>query len=149
MAPFILIIDDSLTIRKILEVCLHRAGYQVKTFADATEVFEWLRMPEAAIPALVFMDIGLPRMDGYTLMQRLRARPAFAETTFVVISARGGVLARLKARLAGARTSLIKPITTQEIISVVQEYLGPSLNEDGDSSHQQETEKLTFSGGRR
>jgi len=149
MASSILIIDDSLTIRTILEVCLHRAGYQTKTCSDAIEVFGWLRTPGATIPALVFVDVGLPGMDGYTLIQRLRARPVFAQTTFVMISARCGVLDWLKGRLAGAQVYLTKPMRTQEIISVVQEFLGPSLNEDCDSGHEQETESFAFSGGRR
>jgi len=149
MASPILIIDDSHTIRKILEVCLHRAGYQTKTFSDAFEVFDWLRMPGTMIPALVFVDVGLPRMDGYTLIQRLRARTAFAQTTFVMISARCGVLDRLKGRLAGAQVYLTKPMRTQEIISVVQEFFGPSLNEDSYSGQEQESERFAFSGGRR
>lgn len=112
-------------------------------------MFEWLRTPGAPIPALVFVDVGLPRMDGYTLIQRLRARPVFAQTVFIIISSRCGVLDRLKGRLAGAQVYLTKPMRTQAIVSVVQQYLGPSLNEDGDSGHEQEAERYAFSGGRR
>ncbi len=148
MNQMISIIDDSLTIRTILEVCLHRAGYQTTTFSDASAVFDWLRTPGASIPALVFVDVGLPHMDGYTLMQRLRARPAFAETTFVVISARCGVLAHLKARLAGANVSLTKPLKTQTILSVVQQYVGPPLGKDNITQPAQSTEQA-ISGGYR
>ena len=140
------IIDDSPTIRKILELCLHRAGYRTTTFSDATAVFDWLRTPEATIPTLVFVDIGLPHMDGYTLVQRLRARPAFAQTTFVVISSRCGVLAHLKARLAGANISLAKPLRTQTILSVVQQYLGPPLGKDNYTRPAQSTEQAIFGG---
>ena len=96
MNPLVIVIDDSLITRKILEVCLHRAGYEVRTFSDAVDVFNWLRTPEAFIPALVFMDIGLPRLDGYALIQRLKARPVFAQTAFVILSGRNGVLDKLK-----------------------------------------------------
>lgn len=124
MNPFIMVIDDSLITRKILEVCLHRAGYEVKTFSDAVEVFGWLRTPEAFIPALVFMDIGLPRLDGYTLIQRLKARPAFAQTAFVILSGRSGVLDKLKGRLVGANAYLAKPFKTCEVVAIVQAHLG-------------------------
>ncbi len=148
MAQLTLIIDDSLTIRKILEVCLHRAGYQVKTFSDAVEVFDWLRTAETAIPALMFVDIGLPRMDGYTLIQRLRARPALAQTVFIIISSRCGVLDRLKARLVGAHLSLAKPLRTQEVERVVQQYLGSPMDTNDHRQAAWEAERISTSGGR-
>lgn len=128
MNTFVMVIDDSLIIRKILEVCLHRAGYQVKTFSDAVEVFNWLRTPEAFIPALVFMDIGLPRLNGYTLIQRLKARPVFAQTAFVILSGRNGVLDKLKGRLVGANAYLTKPFKTHEVITVAHTYLGTPIS---------------------
>jgi len=151
MVPLILIIDDSLTIRKIFEVSLRREGYEVKTFADAVALFEWLRTPEARIPDLMFVDVGLPRMDGYTLIQRLRARSAFAQTIFVMISARRGVLDRLKGRLVGARLYLTKPIRTQEMRGVVQEYLGLPLSKVGNMPQgpDVEVERTLIYGGQR
>jgi DNA-binding response OmpR family regulator len=121
---FVMIIDDSLTVRKILEVCLHRAGYQTRSFADGVKVVRWLETAEARIPGLVFVDRCLPVKDGYDIIQKLKARPAFAQTVFVMISQCDGVLARLLARLAGARDYLVKPLKTQEIVAVVQAYLG-------------------------
>jgi DNA-binding response OmpR family regulator len=124
---FVLIIDDSLTVRKIMEVCLHRAGYPTRSFPDGIELIRWLATEEASIPDLVFVDLCLPRkMDGYDIIQRLKARPAFAHTTFVMISQRDGVVARLLARLAGAKDYLVKPLKTQEIVAVAQAYLGGS-----------------------
>jgi DNA-binding response OmpR family regulator len=147
MTPCILVVDDSLTIRKILEVCLHRAGYEVKTCSDAVEVFDWLRMPEVRIPALVFVDVSLPRMDGYTLIQRLRARPAFASTIFVMISSRQGILDRLKGRLAGASVYLVKPLTPQQILAVVQQHPGGEVNQQRDELNATEAVKTPTYGG--
>lgn len=147
MTPFMLVVDDSLTIRKILEICLHRAGYEVKTCSDAVEVFDWLSTPGARIPALVFVDVGLPRMDGYTLIQRLRTRPAFAHTVFVMISARHGVLDRLKGRLAGASIYLVKPLPPQQILAVVQQHLGGGVNQQRDElSTTEPARTLTYGG---
>jgi CheY-like chemotaxis protein len=126
------VIDDSLVMRKILEVCLHRAGYEARSFADGVEVFRWLETPEARIPALIFVDVCLPRIDGYTVIRRLKARPAFAQTVFVIISQYNGVLDRLKGRLAGAKEYLTKPCKTQDILAVVQTYLGPPAGGNAD-----------------
>lgn len=148
MNQLVCVIDDSLTIRKIFEVALHRAGYETTTFSDALEVFRWLLTPGATIPALVFVDVGLPRMDGYTLIQRLRTRPAFAQTSFVMISSRCGVLDRLKGRLAGAQLYLTKPLRTQDIERVVQEHLGVPMDKTNQPWIAQEAERITTSGGR-
>jgi DNA-binding response OmpR family regulator len=119
-----MIIDDSPTVRKIIEVCLHRAGYAVKSFPDGIEMVRWLETAQARIPDLVFVDLCLPRVDGYDIIQKLKGRPAFAHTVFVMISQRDGILDRLKARLAGARDYLVKPLKTAELVAVVQAYLG-------------------------
>jgi DNA-binding response OmpR family regulator len=124
MSKQVFVIDDSLTVRKIMEVCLHRAGYAVKSFPDGVELVRWLETAEASIPDLVFVDRCLPRVDGYDIIQKLKARPAFTYTVFVMISQCDGVLARLLARLAGAKDYLVKPLKTAEIVAVVQAYLG-------------------------
>ena len=102
MSTLVLVVDESLVVRKILETCLSRAGYEVKSFPGSVEMFRWLATPEARIPALVIVDLCLPIIDGYGIIRRLKAKPAFAHTVFVMISRRDGVLDRLKGRLAGA-----------------------------------------------
>src|SRR5712692_6457241 len=117
MSALVMVIDDSLVMRKILEVSLHRAGYPVKSFPDGVEMFHWLETPEAHIPALVLVDVCLPIIDGYGIIQRLKARPAFGQTMFVIISQYNGVLDRLKGRLAGAKDYLVKPLKTAELLA--------------------------------
>jgi len=124
MSRFILVIDDSLTVRKILETCLRRAGYEVESFPDGVEALRWLTKPEACIPALVLVDLGLPKLDGYDLIRLLKVKPAFEQTVLVIISRRDGVLDRIKGRLAGAHAYVTKPFTTQTIIALVQSHLG-------------------------
>jgi twitching motility two-component system response regulator PilG len=123
MSRFIVVIDDSLTVRKILETCLRRAGYEVKSFPDGVEALRWLIKPEACIPALVLVDLGLPKLDGYDLIRLLKARPAFERAVLVIISRRDGVLDRIKGRLAGAHAYVTKPFTTRTIIALVQGHL--------------------------
>jgi twitching motility two-component system response regulator PilG len=118
--PFIWIIDDSPTVRKIVETCLRREGFEVKSFGDGVEALRWLASPEARIPGVIFLDIGLPKMDGYAVARALRARSCLAETVIVMLSRYDGVLARLKSRLAGARHYLTKPFQTQQIVALVK-----------------------------
>lgn len=120
--PLVLVIDDSKTTRKILEVCLDREGYRVISYGDPIEALRALNVPNAAIPDMAFIDIGLPRMNGYQVMQYLKARPQFQQMTLIALSGRDGLLDRLKARLAGAKEYVTKPFKTQEIVALVQKY---------------------------
>lgn len=124
MKKVVMVIDDSLTIRKILDICLRRAGYQVQCFADGVEAFRWLSSPEAMIPGLVLVDLNLPKIDGYEIIRLLKANPAFAQTICIILSQRDGVLDKLKGRLAGAHAYLTKPFRTQALVEVVQMHLG-------------------------
>ena len=124
MSTFVIVIDDSLVIRKILETCLHRAGYEVKSFEDGVQALLWLNSSEARTPALILIDLGLPKLDGYEVIRLLKAKPALEHTTLVILSRRDGILDRIKGRLVGAKEYLTKPVTTQRVLAVVQTYLG-------------------------
>lgn len=129
--PAICVVDDSATVRMIVTVSLKRAGYEgVTTFPDGIAMLRWLLTPQARIPGLVLVDLTLPGSDGYTLIRHLKSRPAFAHTTFVILSGRAGVLDRLKGRLSGASVYLTKPFRTQDIVALVHSYLGPPAPQD-------------------
>ena len=123
MAAFVMVIDDSQVVRTILDTCLRRAGYEVTCFEDGLQALGWLNISEARIPELVIVDLGLPRLDGYEIIRLLRARPALADTVLVILSARDGILDRIKGRLVGAHAYLTKPFKTHEILAVVQAQL--------------------------
>jgi len=116
-------IDDSQVIRTILNICLRRAGYEVMCFEDGVQALGWLNTAQARIPDLIFVDLGLPKLDGYEIMRLLKAKPAFADTALVILSQRDGILDRLKGRLVGAHAYLTKPFRTQTILETVQMYL--------------------------
>jgi|SRR5579859_7539812 len=124
MNKLVLVIDDSITVCKIIEVCLRREGYEVKSFPDGIQAMQWFQSEEARIPSLIFVDIGLPKLDGYSVIRQFRAEPAFNQTIFVIISRRDGRLDKLKGRLVGAHTYVTKPFKTAELIAIVQGYLG-------------------------
>jgi len=119
-----MVIDDSTTVRKIIETCLGRQGFQVVGFPDGVEAMRWLMEPTSRVPDLVLLDIGLPKMDGYEVARRLKIKPQFSNTVIVMLSRRDGMIDRLKGRLAGAKDYITKPFKTQDIISVTESYLG-------------------------
>jgi twitching motility two-component system response regulator PilG len=131
MSKLVMVIDDSPTVRKIVETCLRREGFEVIGFSDGVEAMRWLMEPQSRVPDLVLLDIGLPKMDGYEVARRLKSKPQFGNTVIVMLSRRDGVIDRLKGRLAGAREYISKPFKTQELISVVESYLGTPSADQG------------------
>ena len=85
---------------------------------------QWLSSQEACIPDLILVDLCLPKLDGYGVIQYLCAQSIFSRTSFVIISRRNGMVDKLKGKLVGARAYLTKPLQVAELLSVVQECLG-------------------------
>ncbi|GCE47990.1 twitching motility two-component system response regulator PilG [Thermosporothrix hazakensis] len=125
----VMVIDDSATVRKIIETCLGRAGFQVCSFNDGVDAMRWLTTnSDAQVPDLVLLDIGLPKVDGYEVARRLKNKPQFANTVIVMLSRRDGVIDRLKGRLAGAKDYITKPFKTQEVVAIVESHLGSPIS---------------------
>jgi twitching motility two-component system response regulator PilG len=126
----VLAIDDSMTVRKIVETCLRREGFDVVSFADGIEAFHWLNSPEGRSPDLVLLDVNMPKMDGYEVARRLKARFHRRGTIIVMLTRRDGVMDRLKGRLAGAVDHLSKPFQVQQLLQMVAYHLGVPLTKD-------------------
>jgi twitching motility two-component system response regulator PilG len=125
MSKLVMIVDDSLTVRKIIETSLKREGIDSVSFADGIEAMRAITEQRLRrIPDLVILDINLPKMDGYEFARRLRTKPQFSSTTIVMLTSRDGVIDRLKGRLAGAKDYITKPFRTQDIMSVLHTHLG-------------------------
>ncbi len=86
MIPLIFVIDDSLVVRKTLEFSLRQAAVEVISFNDGIEALRWMTTPEARIPNLVFVDISMPKMNGYEVIRRFKSKPTFANTIFVMLT---------------------------------------------------------------
>jgi DNA-binding response OmpR family regulator len=124
MGKLIMVIDDSSTIRKIIENCLSGKGFEVRSFSDGVEAIHWLTQPGTQIPDLVILDIGLPKMDGYEVARRLKSKPQFADTIIVMLSRHDGIIDKLKGRLVGAKDYLSKPFSPQDIVTLIESHLG-------------------------
>lgn len=123
MSKLVMIIDDSLTVRKIIETSLKREGFESVSYPDGIEALRALNQSHR-IPDLVLLDVGLPKMDGYEVARHLKTKQQFGNTPIVMISQRDGMIDRLKGRLAGAKDYITKPFKTQEIMTIVHSHLG-------------------------
>jgi Response regulators consisting of a CheY-like receiver domain and a winged-helix DNA-binding domain len=124
MSKLVMVIDDSATVRKIIETCLRREGFEVQSVSDGIEALRWFTQPNVRVPDLIILDIGLPKMDGYEVARRLKSKPQMGNTVIIMLSRRDGMIDKLKGRLAGAKDYLTKPFKTQEIVSVIESHLG-------------------------
>ena len=124
MGKLIMVIDDSSTVRNIVENCLSKKGFEVQGFPDGVEAMHWLTQHEDKMPDLIILDIGLPKMDGYEVARRLKSKPQFSNTIIVMLSRHDGVIDKLKARLVGAKDYLSKPFSTQAIVAMIESHLG-------------------------
>lgn len=124
---FIMVIDNSLTIRKILQILLSRQGYQGITFTDGSPALRWLRGSASHVPDLIFLDLSLPSMNGYQVARAVRSLPHCKHLPIVLFIRHDRGIERILARLVGINCILTKPFTTRHIISIVQKYLKGSL----------------------
>jgi twitching motility two-component system response regulator PilG len=124
MSKLVMIIDDSTTVRKIVEISLKREGIDSISYPNGIEAIRSLSEQRHLVPDLVFLDIALPKMDGYKVAQYLKSHHQFDNTVIIMLSGHNGILDRLKGRLSGARDYLTKPFKTQDILSVAHQYLG-------------------------
>jgi CheY-like chemotaxis protein len=132
MSQLIMVVDDSPTVRKIIEVTLRREGYEVVAVPDGVEGLRYLLAEGTRRPDLILLDLVMPRMDGFAFALKIKQRPQFKVIPLVVISRRVGILDRLKARLAGMRGYLPKPFRQNDLLALVSTFIGPArANEVG------------------
>ena len=85
MSNLILVIDDSKTICEVIQITLQREGYEVVYCLSGEAALHWLASSEARVPALIFVDLCLPGIDGYSVIQRLHATPIFKPVPIVIV----------------------------------------------------------------
>jgi chemosensory pili system protein ChpA (sensor histidine kinase/response regulator) len=111
--PMIMVVDDSLTMRKITSRMLVRAGYQVVTATDGVDALEKL---EEFTPDVMILDIEMPRMDGFSLLKELRRDVKTQKLPIIIISSRTADKHRDYAMQLGADTYLGKPYQEDELL---------------------------------
>jgi twitching motility two-component system response regulator PilG len=116
----VLVIDDSKTIRRTAESLLAKAGCEVRTAEDG---FEALGKIVEFQPDLVFVDIMMPRLDGYHTCALIKGNAALQHTPVIMLSSKDGLFDRAKGRLVGAELYLSKPFTGEELLDAVRRHL--------------------------
>jgi chemosensory pili system protein ChpA (sensor histidine kinase/response regulator) len=117
LAPHVLVVDDSVSIRRSLDLALGHAGFDVELAADGIEALgKMLERP----PRVLVLDIEMPRLDGFELLSVLRGSPQFAGTRVVMLTSRAGEQHREHARQLGAAAYLIKPCPSETLIETVR-----------------------------
>ena len=115
--PAVLIVDDDPLIRQLIATTLEDvAGFQLCEAADGETA---VTLAEREAPALVFLDIDMPGLDGIETCERLRALPGTAEATIVMLTAAAGADPERQAAAAGADLYLTKPFSPLELLSLV------------------------------
>jgi twitching motility two-component system response regulator PilG len=119
----IMVIDDSQTIRKTAETLLVKEGYAVITAADG---FEALAKVADHEPDLIFIDIMMPRLDGYQACALIKNNARYSKTPVIMLSSKDGLFDRARGRIVGSDEYLTKPFTKDELIGAVRAHLGKS-----------------------
>ncbi|MCS3745515.1 chemosensory pili system protein ChpA (sensor histidine kinase/response regulator) [Xanthomonas arboricola] len=119
--PLVMVVDDSLTMRKVTSRVLERHNLDVTTARDGVEALELL---EERVPDLMLLDIEMPRMDGYELATAMRADPRFKSVPIVMITSRSGEKHRQRAFEIGVQRYLGKPYQELDLMRNVYDLLG-------------------------
>jgi len=119
LAPLVLVVDDSLTVRRVTQRMLTREGYRVALAKDGLEGLE--RLAEER-PAVLLSDIEMPRMDGFDLVRNLRSDPRLADLPVIMITSRIAQKHRDYAAELGVDHYLGKPYSEEDLLSLVARY---------------------------
>ncbi len=112
----VMVIDDSNTIRRSAEIFLTQAGCKVILAEDG---FDALAKIADHQPDVIFVDIMMPRLDGYQTCALIKKNPRFAPTPVIMLSSNGGLFDRARARMVGADEYLTKPFTKESMLKTV------------------------------
>lgn len=116
----VMVIDDSSTIRKSTEALLSKEGYKVLTAADG---FEAMSIITDNRPDIIFVDIMMPRLDGYQTCSLIKNNRHFKNTPVVMLSSKDGLFDRARSRIAGSDQHINKPFSKEELIRAINEHV--------------------------
>jgi len=117
----VLVIDDSKTIRRTAETLLKKEGCEVLTAVDG---FDALSKIADHRPDIVFVDIMMPRLDGYQTCALIKHNKLFKKTPVVMLSSKDGLFDRARGRIVGSEQYLTKPFTKDELLGAIQKHVG-------------------------
>ena len=120
----VLVIDDSNTIRRSAEIFLRQAGFEVILAEDG---FDALAKISDHRPKVIFVDIMMPRLDGYQTCALVKQNPNLKSTPVIMLSSKDSVFDRARGRIVGSDEYLTKPFTKESLLSVVENHVASRL----------------------
>jgi len=119
-----MIIDDSNTIRRSAEIFLNQAGCEVILAQDGFDALSKITDHE---PDVVFVDIMMPRLDGYQTCSLIKRNTKYRATPVIMLSSKDGLFDRARGRMVGSDEYLTKPFTKDMLLSAVREHAGARI----------------------
>ncbi len=116
----VLVIDDSKTIRRTAETLLSREGCEVFTAVDG---FDALSKIADHQPDIIFVDIMMPRLDGYQTCALIKNTRVFRDTPVIMLSSKDGLFDRARGRIVGSEQYLTKPFTKDELLGAIHGHI--------------------------
>ena len=116
----VMVIDDSKTIRRTAESLLKKAGCEVFTANDG---FEALAVIADSNPDIIFVDIMMPRLDGYQTCALIKHNSEFKNTPVIMLSSKDGLFDRARGRIVGSEEYLTKPFTKDELLGAIRKHI--------------------------
>ena len=113
----VMVIDDSKTIRRTAENLLKKQGYDVVT---ATDGFEALAKIAEHKPDIIFVDIMMPRLDGYQTCALIKHNKSFKNTPVIMLSSKDSIFDKARGRIVGSEQYLTKPFTKDDLLGAIQ-----------------------------
>jgi len=117
----VMVIDDSKTIRRTAETLLKKSGCEVVT---ATDGFEALSKILEHRPNIIFVDIMMPRLDGYQTCALIKNNKMFKDIPVIMLSSKDGLFDRARGKIVGSEQYLTKPFTKDELLGAITQYVG-------------------------
>ena len=116
----VMVIDDSKTIRRTAETLLKREGADVVTAVDG---FEALAKIADQKPQIIFVDIMMPRLDGYQTCALIKNNQMFKHTPVIMLSSKDGLFDKARGRIVGSEQYVTKPFTREELLDAIRKHV--------------------------
>lgn len=123
----VMVVDDSNTIRRTAETILSKAGCDVVTAIDG---FDSLAKIVDVVPDVIFVDIMMPRLDGYQTCALIKNNNEFKHTPVIMLSSKDGLFDKAKGRIVGADEYLTKPFSKNELFEVLERIVATKATKD-------------------
>lgn len=115
----VMVIDDSNTVRKSAEIFLKSSGCEVLLAEDGFEAMSKIVDNQ---PNIIFIDIVMPRLDGYQACMLIKKNPIYQSIPVIMLSSKDGLFDKAKGKIVGSDDYLTKPFTAEGLLSIIQKY---------------------------